>query len=728
MPGQILRVDHPDGDAVAVHDDEVVDAVLFEEAQDFADEFAAMDALRLASHVASDRLVPDPGAARLEGAGEVALGEDPGEGSVLRHDDDGTGAGLGHAGDDLADGEGGRDRHEIGPAAHDVPGPEEQGAAERSAGVQLGEMLLGEAARLQQDHGEGIAHDEGVRGAGGGGEVEGAGLAADVDVEDAVGGLAEGRGGLTGDRDDPGAAAFQVREQGEELGGLAGVAEGDDAVARVDEAEVAVDGVLAVQDGGGRSGRVQGGGELAADVAGFPDPDDEDLRPALDRGFQDLHGGGEGGVEALKEALQLLDFEGDDAPGLFERVHAEMRRGEDKADRAGFKAGAMAFRSALISPWQSGRSGSRVGFAPLLMPMKPPFRSFAASVALSAAMVSLCAADSPGLHLPGGNGPGKGKKIVFLAGDEEYRSEEALPMLAKILSRRHGFDATVLFSIDPEKGHIDPNQQKNIPGTEALAEADLLVVFTRFRDLPPEQTAPITAFLNAGKPVIGLRTATHAFAGKMEDGGWTYGDWSKGGFGLKILGETWVAHHGAHKKEGARGVIEEANASHPVLRGVEDVFAASDVYTVKNLTGDETVLLRGIVTETLDPASKPIEGEKNDPLQALAWLREYTAPNGTTKGQAFCTTAGAAVDLVSEDLRRLIVNAALHLTGLEVPEKADVSYVDPFYPSFYGFIKDETFWPGRNLKPADFGFGKAPVAVDPPGSPEWPFRKKGPKG
>jgi hypothetical protein len=53
--------------------------------------------------------------------------------------------------------------------------------------------------------------------------------------------------------------------------------------------------------------------------------------------------------------------------------------------------------------------------------------------------------------------------------------------------------------------------------------------------------------------------------------------------------------------------------------------------------------------------------------------------------------------------------------------------VDPFYASFYGFIKDPAFWPGRNLKPADFGLGKSPVAVDPPGTPEWPFRETGPK-
>ena len=72
---------------------------------------------------------------------------------------------------------------------------------------------------------------------------------------------------------------------------------------------------------------------------------------------------------------------------------------------------------------------------------------------------------------------------------------------------------------------------------------------------------------------------------------------------------------------------------------MKDVFAASDVYTVKNLTGNETILMRGAVTETLDPASKPVAGAKNELLQALAWIREYTAPNGSTKGQAFPTRA-----------------------------------------------------------------------------------------
>jgi len=307
--------------------------------------------------------------------------------------------------------------------------------------------------------------------------------------------------------------------------------------------------------------------------------------------------------------------------------------------------------------------------------------------------ITAVAAADP-LVYSGGTGPGAGKKIVLISGDEEYRSEEALPMLGKILSVRHGFTCVVLFSIDPEQGYIDPNNQNSLPGMAELDDADLVIIATRFRTPPAEEMKHLEAYLAAGKPVIGLRTATHAFRGP----------WSK--FGLDILGEEWVAHHGAHKRQGCRGVIESANAAHPVLNGVEDVFAPSDVYTVKHLTGDETLLLRGAVTESLDPASPIIEGEKNNPMMPLAWLRTYQTEGGK-QGTAFCTTMGAAVDFVCDDTRRLVVNAAYHLTGLEVSKAADVDFVDPFYPSFYGFINDKTYWKKRNLHPEDFAIGKS---------------------
>src|SRR5215213_635201 len=105
----------------------------------------------------------------------------------------------------------------------------------------------------------------------------------------------------------------------------------------------------------------------------------------------------------------------------------------------------------------------------------------------------------------GKDGPGKGKTIVFLSGDEEYRSEEGLPQLAKILSERHGFRSVVLFAINPQTGDIDPNTVNNIPGIEALDQADGCVMLLRFRQLPDEQMKHFVDYLNAGKPIVALR-------------------------------------------------------------------------------------------------------------------------------------------------------------------------------------------------------------------------------
>src|SRR6187399_1739042 len=146
--------------------------------------------------------------------------------------------------------------------------------------------------------------------------------------------------------------------------------------------------------------------------------------------------------------------------------------------------------------------------------------------------INVDAAD-PWVVYDGFEGPGKGKHIVLISGDEEYRSEEALPQLGKILAKRHGFKCTVLFPIDPASGVINP-EVSNIPGTEALATADLMIIATRFRDLPDEQMKPIVDFIESGKPIIGMRTATHAFnikeGKKYSKYTWTNGskDYEKG--------------------------------------------------------------------------------------------------------------------------------------------------------------------------------------------------------
>jgi hypothetical protein len=299
----------------------------------------------------------------------------------------------------------------------------------------------------------------------------------------------------------------------------------------------------------------------------------------------------------------------------------------------------------------------------------------------------------------GKSGPGKGKHIVLLSGDEEYRSEEGLPMLGKILAERHGFKCTVLFPVDPATGEINPKVTKNIPGMEALKSADVAMVLWRFRELPDEQMQHFVDYYLSGKPIIALRTSTHAFnysnssTSKFKKYHWQSRDW-RGGFGKQVLGETWVAHHGEHKKEATRGIIEPGAKDHPILRGVEDLFGDSDVYTV-NLPADAEILVRGQVLKGMKRDDPPVEGKKNDPMQPVVWLRNHKNEAGTTN-KVVVTTMGAATDLLDEGLRRLLVNAAYWTIGLPVPEKADVGFVGEFQPTMYGFDGFK-----RGVKPAD---------------------------
>ncbi len=337
--------------------------------------------------------------------------------------------------------------------------------------------------------------------------------------------------------------------------------------------------------------------------------------------------------------------------------------------------------------------------------MKRPYSLIApALVLLVAPSVRPGAADvdPPWVVLEGQEGPGKGKHIVLVSGDQEYRSEETIPQLAKILAHRHGFKCTVLFTTDPKTGTVNPNVN-NIEGLDALKTADALVLFTRFLDLPDRQMKHIVDYVEAGKPVVGLRTATHAFnigSGKTYA---RFGNGStvkgyEGGFGRLVLGEKWVAHHGAHGKEGTRGRLTEAGSKSPIFKGIRDgeVFGTTDVY-VADPPADSTILLRGEVTETLEPDSKPVAGKKNDPMMPVAWTRTYQLPGeGCKPGKAFTTTMGASQDFGFEATRRMIVNACYWAAGLEdkIPDKTNVDVVGEYKPTPFRFKKPEEWKPG----------------------------------
>jgi hypothetical protein len=338
------------------------------------------------------------------------------------------------------------------------------------------------------------------------------------------------------------------------------------------------------------------------------------------------------------------------------------------------------------------------------MPKESPlFFQLCLAVALLTAFSSATFADEQWLTFPSQSGPGKGKRIVLVSGDEEYRSEEALPQLAKILSKHQGFDCVVTFSIDPDTGTIDPNLHTNMPGVQALESADLLILLTRFRDPPPDQMKHFVDYFNSGKPIIGLRTATHAF--EIKKGPNRKYSWDskvpgwEGGFGRRILGETWVSHHGDHKKQSTRGLIAPGMESGPLVRGCDDIWVPTDVYGVRlPLPGDCRTVILGQVLSGMNPTDPPVKGPKNDPILPVAWTKTYQGENGHV-GRVFTTTMGSAVDLENESLRRLIVNASYWCLGMEdqIPPKANVDIVGEYRPTDFGFNGFR-----KNHKPQDY--------------------------
>ena len=294
--------------------------------------------------------------------------------------------------------------------------------------------------------------------------------------------------------------------------------------------------------------------------------------------------------------------------------------------------------------------------------------------------------------------PGPGKHIVLVSGDEEYRSEQVLPQLARILSQHHGFHCTVLFAIDPATGVIDPNRSDNIPGLETLDSADLLILFTRFRDLPDNQMKHIVDYVESGRPIVALRTATHAFDLKSSKTyqrySWNNKDWD-GGFGRQVLGETWVAHHGKHGVQSTRGIIAPGQENHPILRGVRSgaIWVPTDVYRVRLLLPEGTQpLVLGQVLEGMNPSDAPARGPQNDPMMPIAWTRNYKG------ARIFTTTMGSAQDLLNDSFRRLLVNACYWALNMEqqINEHSSVELVGTYEPLPFKFNGA-----AKGVKPSD---------------------------
>ena len=284
------------------------------------------------------------------------------------------------------------------------------------------------------------------------------------------------------------------------------------------------------------------------------------------------------------------------------------------------------------------------------------------------------------------------KNIVLIAGDQEYRSEESIPALAQILARR-GFSCQVLYSTNRATGEIDPSTIDNVPGLEALRRADLMVMFLRWLELPDEQTKEILDYTLAGKPIVALRTSTHPFHYvKHPDSPFAKYDYASkdpaGGYGRLVIGETWVRHWGRHQQQGTRGIVADGMESHPILRGVKDVFGESDVYEITALAGDSRPILMGQVLSGMTPEAPPDASKKTMPV---AWVKTFHG------GRVFATTMGHSNDFYNEGFRRMVVNGCYWAMGLEdkISATAGVEFAAPYHPNPIGLNKQK-----KELKPA----------------------------
>ncbi len=300
--------------------------------------------------------------------------------------------------------------------------------------------------------------------------------------------------------------------------------------------------------------------------------------------------------------------------------------------------------------------------------------------------------DSPRwLTYHGGDGPGRGKHVVLVAADQEYRSEQALPMLAKILATRHGFDCTVLFAQNRE-GLVDPTQkirwedktvEHDIPGLEHLARADLLILFSRLITLPDAQIRHVIDYLDSGKPVLAIRTANHGFLDNFPYR--LHGKPVR--FGEDVLGGSFRSHHGNWQADSTRGIVVDGQREHPILRGVTDVWGPTDVYRTYPedgaLPADCTALVYGQPLLGREPDSAPNPEKIALPI---AWTKTWTGAAGRA-ARVFHVTMGSARDYQSAGLRRLTINAAYWCLHLDAAITADrsVDYVGPYAPLASGF-------------------------------------------
>lgn len=324
--------------------------------------------------------------------------------------------------------------------------------------------------------------------------------------------------------------------------------------------------------------------------------------------------------------------------------------------------------------------------------------------------LTLCAMNSTAIANPvfyPAQGAANGKHLVLIASDHEYRAEETIPALARILAFHHGFDCTVLFGLN-DHGEIEAGAS-NIPGLEVLAVADAMVIFTRFLALPAEQMQHIDDYLKRGGPVVGLRTSTHAFnypEDRQQDRFYRYhfryeGDDYWGGFGHQVLGQSWVGHYGKNHVQSTRIDVIPAQRDHTILRGVADVHVQAGGYNAEP-AGDWDILTMAQPLLSMEPDGAP---DPEKPPMASEWTRTYRGSDGR-EGRVFTSLYGASEDLLNDGYRRMIINGVYWSLGLEdaIVSDSPIKFVGPYAPNRFAMREE-----AKGVKPADYAGFTSPI-------------------
>jgi type 1 glutamine amidotransferase len=247
------------------------------------------------------------------------------------------------------------------------------------------------------------------------------------------------------------------------------------------------------------------------------------------------------------------------------------------------------------------------------------------------------------------------RKIVMLIGDDEYKTEVSLPAFVKSDLEPLGFDVTII--------HADSQNKNNFPGmAEAIKKADLVFVSVRRRLPPKEQLDALRAHLAAGKPIVGIRTACHAWCLRNEketqaalDKGLSH--WPE--FDPEVFGGHYTGHH-ANTIKSAVTLADGAN-DHPILRGVKvaKLIGNGSLYRVRPLAASTSPLLFGAI-----PNQEP---------EPIAW----TNLAGPKKARVFNTTLGHEDDFKNPAFRKLLVNALFWALDDPYPIGQDIEKLLP---------------------------------------------------